>query len=180
MALNFKSIQTWLADYAGQLKKLRADIEDLEVQREDVLFAPPAQADVQAALASWVESQRSTYQDALKKNLTNLATNRHLIETPEMVSRFMVAAPFMRPASTAGGFHNRDNDQAICGLFGDAIIKSISTTLSQLDWTKDGMSAADRVRRLVELDKKLETLRAEERSFVAAAADTGISVEAVE
>lgn len=180
MAFDFKSIKSWLSDYAGQLKKIRADIEALEVQRENVLFAPPVQADVRASLVSWVEGQRGTYQDALKKNLTGLASNRHVIETPEMVSKFMLATPFMRPAGTMGGFNNGDNDWAICGLFGDVLIKSIEATLSELEWPKDGMSAADRTRRLAELDKKLEALRAEERSFVAAAADTGINVEAVE
>lgn len=180
MAFDFKSIKSWLSDYAGQLKKIRTDIDELELQRENVLFAPPVQADVRAALVSWVEGQRGTYQDALKKNLTGLVSNRHTIENPERFSKFMLHMPFMRPASTVGGLNNGDNDRAICGLFGDVLIKSIDATLSQIEWPKDGMGAVDRTRRLAELDKKLEALRAEERSFVAAASDTGINVEAIE
>lgn len=77
-------------------------------------------------------------------------------------------------------FSSGENDRAICGLFGDVLLKSIDATLNQIEWPKDGLSAADRARRLGELDKKLEALRAEEQAFVSAATDTGINVAAVE
>lgn len=180
MAFDFKTIKTWLSDYAGQLKKIRSDIERLEVEREDVLFAPTVQADVRAALVEWIERQRDTYQTELRKNLASLAGNRQLIEDSGMVSKFMLANPFMRPAPTVGGYGNGDNDYALAGLFGDVLIKSIDATLNQIEWPKDGLSAADRARRLDELDKKLKALRAEEQAFVSAATDTGINVTAVE
>lgn len=180
MAFDFKTIRSWLSDYAGQLKKLRADIEKLEIEREDVLFAPLVQADVRAALVKWVADQGGMYQDTLKKNLSSLVSNRQTIEDASLFSQFMHYTPIMRTGNGSNGLSNNENDRALAGLFGDTLIKSIDATLSQMEWPKEGMSGADRTRKLAELDKKLEALRAEEKSFVAAAADTGMNVEAIE
>lgn len=180
MAFDFKTIKTWLNDYAGQLKKIRVDIEALEVEREDVLFAPPVQGDVRAALVRWVEGQRDAYQATLTQNLTSLAGQRNVIEAPDMLAKAMFQHPFMRVADTTSAFARGDNDRVICGLFGDLMLKSIDSTLNQIEWPKEGLSATDRARRLEELDKKLKALRAEEQAFVSAATDTGIDVTAVE
>lgn len=145
---DFKSIKKMLGNYAGELKKLRADIEVLEREREDVLFAPPAQPDVRAAMAAWVESHRSAYQGKLQKELLELAGSRHKLEQNAMVAK---TTAVYRPASGEqflGGL-----DRVMCGIFGDVLIKSIDDTLSRLDWPKESLSAAERTRRLAGLDE---------------------------
>ena len=177
---DFGTIKKMLGSYAGELKKLRAQIEALEIQREDILFAPPVLADVRAAMVGWIESTRSTYQATLKQSLTTLASQRNTVEDPALFARMMLQTPFMRPSNNNGGYNNGENDRALCGLFGDLLIKSIDATLSQLEWPKDGLSTAERTRCLAEMDKKLEALRADEKGLVSAASDVGVNVEAVE
>lgn len=177
---DFGTMKKMLGSYAGELKKLRTQIETLEIQREDILFAPTVPADVRDAMVGWIESTRSTYQATLKKSLTILASERNAVEDPALFARTMLQTPLMRPSNSNGGHSNGENDRVLCGLFGDLLIKSIDATLSQLEWSKDGLSTADRKRRLVELDKKLEALRADEKSLVSAASDVGVNVEAVE
>lgn len=177
---DFSSIKKMLGSYAGELKKLRADIEALEIEREDVLFAPTAQSDVRTAMVGWIESTRDTYQATLKQNLTKVAVQRNLIEDPELFSKWVQATPFVRTENNNGGYSSGETDKAICGLLGDVLIKSIDTTLNQMEWSKDSLTTAERTKRLAALDKKLEALRADEKSFVSAANDVGVNVESVE
>lgn len=177
---DFISIKKMLGSYAGELKKLRAEIEALEIEREDVLFAPPAQSDVRAAIVGWIESTRNTYQATLKNILTNVAAKRNLIEDPDLFSKWVQATPFVPTENNNGGYDNGKTDRAICGIFGDVLIKSIDATLNQMEWSKDCLTSAERTKRLAVLDKKLEALRADEKNFVSAANDVGVNVESVE
>lgn len=171
---DFSSIKKMLGSYAGELKKLRADIEALEIEREDVLFAPLAQSDVRVAVVGWIESTRNTYQASLKKSLTSVATQRNVIEDPDLFSKWTQGTPFVSSGN------NGETDRAICGIFGDVLIKSIDATLNQMEWSKDCLPSAERTKRLAVLDKKLQALRTDEKSFVSAANDVGVNVESVE
>lgn len=176
---DFRSIKNMLGNYADELKKLRAQIEALEIEREDVMFAPPVLSDVRAAMVGWIESMRGSYQATLKMSLASLAAQRDVVEGPGLFAKVMLQTPLMHPSTISGRPTNGENDRALCGLFGDVLIKSIDATLNQLDWPQGGLSTVDRNRRLEELDKKLEALRADEQGLVSAAGDVGLNVEAV-
>jgi hypothetical protein len=172
---DFGSIKKMLGNYAGELKKLRAGIEVLECEREDVLFAPPAQSDVHAVMVKWVESHRTAYQSKLQKELHAMTSSRFALEGENTIA---AKVPMYRPASGEqflGGL-----DRAMCGMFGDVLIKSIDATLGQIEWSKDCLGTTERARRLAALDEKLAALRVEEAKLVSAASDVGVDVSAIE
>lgn len=179
---NFGLIRKTLSDYAKALRDIRLEIESLERQREDLLFTPASKTDVRVAMRAWVDGNRSRYVSLLQKDFAVLANSRKQLEDPSAVAQRMAINPLVEtpPTSMHVVRERAGIDFAVCGLFGDALLKSIDAVLDGMQWPDNALSNSDRVSKLNELDAKLERLKAEEQKMVDVATKEGLVVDALE
>ena len=173
---DFGIIKKALAGYGDNLKKLRREIEVLQQEREDVMFAPPTCADARAAMAAWVESQAKVYRASIIPGLTALAANRLSIEDPARFNEHILRLPLIH--KKVYGPVDGPIDLFICALLGDVLIKAFDEFLEKMPQPANALSHEDRSRKLEQIDKKLSTLRETEQKMIAAAAEAGMTVEA--
>lgn len=172
---DFGLIKKALAGYGDSLKKLRREIEAIQKEREDVLFAPTTRADARAAMVAWIESQAKIYRGSITQGLNELAMNRHAIEDPTRFNEAISRLPLVH--KRAYGPVDGPIDLFVCALLGDVLIKAFDEVLEKMPQPADALSHEDRKRRLEQIDAKLADLRATEQKMVTAAADAGMTVD---
>ena len=174
--LDFGMIKKALAGYGDSLKKLRREIEAVQQEREDVLFAPTTRADARAAMAGWVESQAAVYRESTTKGLRDLAANRHVIEDAARFNESISRLPLVH--KRAYGPVDGPIDLFVCAVLGDVLMKEFDKVLEKLPQPVDALSHEERKRKLEQLDARLAGLRETEQKMVDAAAEAGMTVEA--
>lgn len=163
-----------LKGFATELRQIRTDIEKLERQREDVLYAPTCRADVAAALTSWATRRSADYTAYLGKAL------KQLQDVPGVAGDPLQVDQRMRDWGLTGDHreaYHSDIDRALAGLFGNLLAESLQKTIADMPWPEAGLPQSERAGAVAVIDAKLSKLRAAELKLVASAEAAGISVE---
>ena len=179
------SIKSAFGSYSSNLKKLRDDIEALERKIEDVMFAPVSKNDARAALHAFVDAQQSEFKTALLESVSDFPTNSRLSSDQANLSERMRRQPLPNVGLISMDHRHGKLDacslqRTLCGLFGDAMKKSLSEALDAVDWPKGSILQADRQKRLSDLQAEMQRLKEEEERLVKAAEDMNLNVEGVE
>lgn len=182
---DLKIFRSTLSDYTKALKKLRSEIELTERAIEDVVFAPVSKTEAKAAIRAWLSTQAGDYRKLMAQHLAFAPKDVEAASNPEkLANNLRMGNLLMLGASRTDMIQGRVEappvQQAMCGLFEDAIWKAMDSALESLPWEPNGLSAADRESRLANLRLKLSGLNEEEARMVAEAEKLGISVAAVE
>ncbi|CAG9932432.1 hypothetical protein [Candidatus Nitrotoga arctica] len=175
MAFDFQFFAKSLKGFAAELSQVRNNIEKLEREREDILYAPACRSDVTAGMTAWAERRRVEYAGRLEKIL------RALINVPGTASDPAQVDVRLRTAGLSGDgiqLHHIDIDLAMAGLFGNLLKESLQKTIDALPWPANaGLPMSQRGNEVANIDAQLIKLRATEAKLVDDAKSAGINVE---
>ena len=171
---DFSIIGETLNKFAGELKSLRSEIEDVSRQIEDVRYAPACKDDVVNAFGLWAESHEKTYRSHLNGVLVGLVSRPEILPSPDKVADHLRIHSLVPNRGMDMGL---SPDAQICGLLGKVgFLELLRPRLDELDWSESGKPAAEREKLIADLTKKLSRLRAEELALMNSAAAAGFAV----
>jgi hypothetical protein len=161
-----------------QLDRAASEIASLEAQRENVATAPPAAADLHAAIDAWVDAQADRYKRPLHELLTAM------IGAPLAVDGLMLdsARPWFGKVLSLAGQNERLDGPAVhhgamCLVATDLVSAALKSEVDALLATQaQGLPLAERRARLAELDAKIAERRAALATLKAEAAAAGVSI----
>ena len=175
MAFDFQFFAKSLKGFAAELSQVRNSIENLEREREDILYAPVCRSDVTASMTAWVERRRAEYAGHLGKVVGAL------INVPSAASDPAQVDSRLRVAGLSGDrveLHHIEVDLAIAGLFGNLLNESLQKSIAALPWPANaGLPMSQRSGEVAKVDAQLIKLRATEARLVDDAKSAGINVE---
>lgn len=175
MGFDFQFFAKSLKGFAAELSQVRNNIETLEREREDILYAPACRSDVIAGMTAWAERRRVEYAGHLEKIL------RTFINVPGAVSDPAQVDAQLRTTGLSGdqiGLHHIEVDLAMAGLFGNLLKDSLQKTIDALPWPANaGLPMSQRDGEVAKIDAQLIKLRATEAKLVNDAKSAGINVE---
>jgi hypothetical protein len=153
-------LKTHASEFASELKKLRASIEQLQRDREDLMTAPCTKEDAKELVRAWIADQSRDYRQSLLEQLSGLAN--HAAGTVGKPS-----GPI--PLGLAQhGMSAQLFGRAICTLFGDALYTSLESIIDKMAWAANALPIAGRADAIAKLDARLGGLIEEEQSLAKA------------
>lgn len=172
--MDFSFLKNAVTGLAGQVKDLKTSIEKLKRQREDIANAPANLNDIKAGLAAALEERRAAYLQALRLQLDFFTRKPDSVTDPEIFKRLLlVAAPEHLGITPA--FKNLEN--GIAGLFQPELLASLNAAVDSMDWPQAGLPAAQRVKKLAELDKSIESAEKQIQELKSSASAAGITID---
>lgn len=129
MGFDFQFFAKSLKGFAAELSQVRNNIETLEREREDILYAPACRSDVIAGMTAWVERRCVEYAGYLGKVVGPLINVPGAVTDPAQVDARL------RNSGLYGGrieFHHIEVDLAMAGLFGNLLKESLQKTIDAL------------------------------------------------
>jgi uncharacterized protein len=172
--IDFSLFSRSIKSFATDLQKLRRDIELLEREREDVLFAPANRADVKAALGAWIQRRQAAYRDRFAIVVARLQNDAQMSTDPHAVDRHMQTTPLL---STAGHVAAVDLDTAMAGMCAEQMQAALQEALNGKWPEGEGLPNAEREAAVAKIDAKLQKLRKQHDDLVAEAAKHGLQVD---
>lgn len=172
---NFSTLRKSLQDFSAQVHSLRADIERLQRQREDVLSAPAAKADVKAIFNDWFVQREKDFTEMWSGHLTGVFRKPGNFKDPARAAQHLAVFAVQRNANN--GADLKSMDIALCALFGAALKPQLWKMIDAVDLPNEGLPLAERARKIEDLDAQLDRLKAEEAELVQAAAQARIVID---
>lgn len=170
-----KTFTDSLKDFANELSKVRGTIEELQRQREDILYAPACRAEVIAAMTGWVDRQRTEFESHLKKVLLPLVAVPGDVLIPGKVDARL------RMSGLSGDrleLHHIEVDRLTAGLFSNLIGDLLQQSIKAMPWPdKEGLPYDKRQAAVAEVDALLADAKANEKRLLEGARSAGINVE---
>ena len=181
----FDAFKNTLSKYSSTLKGVRDEIDRIEVEIEDVVFAPIAKEDVQSAFRSWINSEGAEWRSLLGDRLKSLQDQPLILNDPDRLAKSMHDHGLLLlgagPSPVAQAFFEpRLLQRTLIGMFEEPISKAIDAALDGLEWKPGALKLKDRQERLQALNQKLAELKATEADLVKQAKDVGIDPSGVE
>ena len=175
---DFNALRTSISALAARVRDLRRQIEIKRREREDILSAPPAKADVLGMLNRWVDGNS----EAATKNLQTMLDG--FLRRPDFISdegrigknvALLGAVPNPNVAPTL-----QTAEVMLCALLGAQLKDVLPSLLDKVEWPADpGLPLAERAERVAAIDRELETLQDDERELVSQATAAGVNLAGV-
>ena len=171
---DFLGIGKTLKNFAGELAGVRAQIEVLTREIEDIQFAPAGIDDVTRALENWARSNSTKYREYLQSVLTGLVNRPRILADGTEVWRHLSSMEIMPEPSM---HRPLSRDIQLCGLLGpDAFVALMKTQMQSMDWPAPGLPIAAREEAVKALEQKIIKLRASEAALIRSAETAGLTV----
>jgi|GEM_PF-6497449 len=175
MGFDFKFFAKSLKGFAAELSKVRNNIESLEREREDILYAPACRSDVVAGMTEWAERRSVDYAEHLGKIVGTLINVPSAALDPAQVDARL---KFVGLSGDRVELHHNGVDLAIAGLFGNLLKESLQKSIAALPWPANaGLPMSQRSDEVAKIDAQLLKLRATEAGLIDDAKKSGINVE---
>lgn len=178
MALfDFGLLKKNIQDVAGHVRQIRAQIEALRREREDVAGAASARDDVKRMVKEWVQQQSTEYQAKLRVTMFDaLVKPANLVAHNGVHREMTVAGAYQKLGGLASG--GGAVDGALCTFFGPQLIDGLCKAIDTMEWpAEEGLPLAERAKRLEKIDGDLARLTREETALVQTARDAGVVLE---
>lgn len=174
---DFLNLKTTLSKFAGELSGVRAQIESLRQQREDLINAPATREDVKAMVEKWATGKAAQYVLRLQYNMTALITSPVNMQDDAVIESRMTL--FGKSRQQGGEFTMFPGpeleDMAICCLMGPALIQSLMSAIDAMqNWPAGAVTLIGRAKKIKELDGTLAKLLQQEDSLVKSGVDAGV------
>jgi hypothetical protein len=171
------SIRAALTQFTDEVQSLRNQIEKLLREREDLLGAPAAKADIVTVLHAWVDAQREVFLKTWGQRLqSDIASPTLDLVDPERIRRHAASNYYGLVTGNSGDL--RAVDAVLAGLLGGILKSAISTAVDELKWPGEpGLPMAERAKRVAAIDAKLDALKGKESDLVQAAAQARITID---
>lgn len=177
MQFDFSAIRKSVQGLAGQASALRAQIETLKREREDILHAPVARKDMQLMIERWIDRRKDDYLAQLRVTLESAFANPDQAQDHGRANHKMtlVGVPSYQEGLTEGG---RAVEGALCTFFGDNIKHGLEKAFKAMDWPEGGLPFKERCEAIKKLDVKIGDLSKQEADLVTTARSAGIVIGA--
>lgn len=180
----FDAFKNTLSKYSNTLKEVRAEIDRIEVEIEEVVFAPIAKEDVKSAFRAWVMTEGIEWRRLLGDRLAKQINDPHSLNDPDKLAKSMHDHGLLLLGAGLGPgqvfFEPRLLQRSLIGMFEETIGKAIETALDGLEWPPGAIKLKDRQERLQALNSKLAELKATEADLVSQAQEVGIDPSGVQ
>ncbi|WP_310567386.1 hypothetical protein [Hydrogenophaga sp.] len=180
----FDAFKSTLSKYSSTLKGVREQIDRIEIEIEDIHFAPIAKEDVQSAFRSWVMSEGIEWRRLLGDRLSALRDQPIAMNDPERLAKSMHDHGLLLLGAMPGPgqvfFEPRLLQRSLIGMFEEPISKAIDAALDGLEWAPGAINLKDRQAKLKTLNEKLAELKATEAELVKQAMEVGIDPSGIE
>ncbi|MFB1487415.1 MULTISPECIES: hypothetical protein [unclassified Thiocapsa] len=172
-----------LGKATGDFSALRASVERLKQEREDVAAAPTNRVDIIDALNLRIDGAAAHYREALDRQLDHFAgigpsyVARHLdLERSEETGLFHLLRHYKTwDAPRKLETRRSVSDAALCFFVGPETIKAkLAERVAALRIPNEGLPAAAREKRLEELDRQIEKAEGELQAIRDAAREAGL------
>jgi hypothetical protein len=174
----FDAFKSTLTKYSDTLKGVRSEIDRIEVEIENVMFAPIAKEDVQSAFRSWVSREGIEWRRLLGDRLASLQEQPIVLNDPDRLAKSMHDHGFLMLGAKPGAgqvfFEPRLLQRSLIGMFEEPISKAIESALDGLEWKPGAIKLKDRQEQLQTLNQKLAELKTKEAELVSQAREVGI------
>lgn len=175
MALfDFLSLKKSVNAFAGQIKTLSRQIEQLKRERENIVTAPPALQDVVGAYERELDARRKSFRDGLARKIDYFQGQPGQLENPLPLGSSSLLALAHENYSIAP-FQVLENGLAV--VLGDQILRALTIELEALDWSKAGLPWAERRKRIADMDAQIERLEKELADLRTSAQEAGIIID---
>lgn len=175
MALfDFLSLKKSVNAFAGQIKGLSRQIEQLKRERENIMTAPPALQDVVEAYKRELDVRRNAFRDGFARKINYFHAKPALLERPRPLGDSSLLALASENYSIAP-FHLLENGLAV--VLGDQILRALTAELEVLDWSKAGLPWAERRKRIAEMDAQIARHEKELAELRTSAQEAGIIID---
>jgi hypothetical protein len=173
---DFGSIKKSLQGVAAHIKQVHKEIETLKREREDIAGAPASRDDVKQMVRQWISQRAAVHQKRLAVTMHNMITNTSDLLSnngaPEMMT---VAGAYHKIGGVAPG--GEAVDGAMCAFFGPALADGLCKMVDTMEWpAAEGLSMAERTRKLEGLDARIATLTTEADEMTRSARAAGIVI----
>lgn len=179
----FDAFKSTLSKYSNTLKSVREQIDRIEIEIEDVHFAPIAKEDVQAAFRGWVMREGIEWRRLLGDRLAALRDQPITLNDPDRLAKSMHEHGLLLLGAPPVGqafFEPRLLQRSLIGMFEEPISKAIDSALDGLEWAPGAINLKDRQAKLKTLNEKLAELKATEAELVKQAMEVGIDPSGIE
>lgn len=175
-AFDFSLLRKSMETVGGQLRSIRAELEKLRREHEDIANAPAARSDVKRAIAEWASQNRAGYLNLLAH------TMKPAIEKPSRLYH----EGSVRVITATGGYNQAGQvslnalgvDRALCALMGPALVESMCKLVDELPWPEEGLPLAQRTAKLDALMSRIKSLEQQEAEITQTARSYGVVLEA--
>lgn len=173
---DFSAIRKARTDISARHRELDTQIEALRRQRQLIATAPAAKSDIAAEVRRWVRASAEVYAADIKAGLAPLIRSPHLLGTASDAAHQFSLFGAIAPGSMESA-DVRTMDRLLCGLFPDAVEKSLLRTVEEMAWPGAGLPMSERPGALAKIDAEIGHLSIEFNELTQAAEDAGISLE---
>lgn len=153
---------------------VRTELERLRRERDAIMYAPAARADVKSALSRWVEETGHAYGDRLITNIGELIRQPSSMDGSRRVAQLMSVA---QPTKFGGEADARAFDSAFCAILGAQLTEALHAAIDRAQWPEEGLPLAQRKVKLADLDAQIAALQAEENSILDEAQAAGVILQ---
>lgn len=180
----FDAFKSALSKYSSTLMEVRKQIDRIELEIDDVMFAPLAKEDVKSAFRSWVMREGIEWRRLLGDRLSPLRDQPIVLNDPDRLAKSMHDHGLLLLGAMPGPgqvfFEPRLLQRSLIGMFEEPISKAIDAALDGLEWQPGAINFEDRQAKLKALNAKLAELKATEAELVKQGMDVGIDPSGIE
>jgi hypothetical protein len=171
---DFKLFKKALGDYSQTLRTVRSQIDAVETEIENCLFA-----------RAWISTEAAEWRRLLIDRLASVQKNAELMANPDKLASDMKLSNLLMMGAHSGALYQGHVDakylqRSMIGMFEEPMWKAIESALDGLTWQPGAMTIEDRAEKLKTLREQLSKLRAQEAQLVKDAEDVGIDASGVE
>ena len=173
---DFLKIKQTIASLAAELKKLRAEREQLMQKREDLEGAPACKADLLATLDTWIARKASDFPKKLEAGVAYYA--RHpLARLPEDVKVAANPLAVLTAVTDPNGMATLQSlESSLCFVLRDSIRAGIHEAVEQLDFSAAGPPRAERLETIKAIDVRIDAIDKAEAELVEQAEKAGLKI----
>jgi uncharacterized protein (UPF0335 family) len=173
---DFSSLRQGVASLGGQVRDLRARIERMKRERDDLIAAPAAKSDLKAAALQHLKAQESAYARVVAAQFATFIRRPERLNDPAMVAKQLgLLGATEKPGVAVAG--PQSMDVVLAGLFGPMVCQAYLAAIDALDY-EEGPTNAARAVRIAELDGEIQGLQGQLDELTATARGAGIVIEA--
>lgn len=172
---DFSSLKKSIQGLGQQVKTLRAQIEKLQREREDVLSAAAAKADVKAIFGTWLAAREAEFVESWRRHLDVVIRRPSSFNDPAKASQYLAVFAVEPKAGLVPS--PRTMDAALCAILGATVRPQLFAVIDSMRWPDEGLPMAARAAKVAELDSRIDQLKREEAELVQAAESARIILD---
>lgn len=174
MKFDFNAFRKTVEDVGGQARALRADLERLKRQRDDLHAAPASKSDLKAAAKQFLSGLQTEFARVVRAQLDPFVRAPHkLADVETLKGRMVLLGATGKPDAIATP---RTMDVVLAGLLGPAITTAYLAEIDAMDF-EEGPTNAERAKRLELLDEAIAAAQTQLDDLTSTARGAGIVLE---